>query len=69
VRVDVQEWPLEIKNRPVEKFGDGKGSVTHSFAKDANEWGTRRLGHYCSLRYLRHFHAFCFRRMPSRTFR
>ena len=25
VRVNVQEWPPEIKNRPVEKFGDGKG--------------------------------------------
>lgn len=25
VRVNSQEWPLEIKHRPVNKFGDGKG--------------------------------------------
>ena len=25
VRVNFQEWPLEVKNRPQEKFGDEKG--------------------------------------------
>ena len=36
VRVNSQEWPLEIKNRPVNKFGDGKG-LSHPLIRKRRE--------------------------------
>jgi hypothetical protein len=42
VRVNYQEWPLEIKACPVEGLGSAARHSAHSFAKYANEWGTRR---------------------------
>ena len=45
VRVNFQEWPLAIKNKPRQRFGEPASSQPlhspHSFAKCANEWATR----------------------------
>ena len=36
VRVNFQEWPLEIKSRPVNKFGDGRG-LSHPLIRKKRE--------------------------------
>ena len=36
VRVNFQEWPLQIKNRPLNKFGDGSG-LSHPLIRKRRE--------------------------------
>ncbi len=45
VRVNFQEWPVEIKARPVEKFTGASGTQRPLIRKVryANEWGTRKI--------------------------
>jgi hypothetical protein len=44
VRVNYQEWPLEIKARPVEKFTDDWGTpptaLLPTSRKEREKWGT-----------------------------
>src|SRR6266478_641402 len=35
-----REWTLEIRNRPVNKFGNGRAR-THPLIRKRREWGTR----------------------------
>jgi putative transposase len=41
VRVNAQEWLLEIKRRPPRDGARPVAKLSHSFAKSANEWATR----------------------------
>jgi hypothetical protein len=42
VRVNYQEWPLEIERRRWRNLMTRAVRRAHSFAKTAKEWGTRR---------------------------
>jgi putative transposase len=44
VRVNFQEWASEIKCRTPQGLEAVESTLTHSSAKNANEWGTRQLG-------------------------